>query len=51
MKKPTDWYSGTRLAVAEGHTKMKAIRCLKRYISCEVYTLLRNQNSRSTASR
>ncbi|EMX82331.1 hypothetical protein ECP029943810_4993 [Escherichia coli P0299438.10] len=38
MDKPTDWYSGTRLAVAEGHTKMKAIRCLKRYISCEVYS-------------
>ena len=30
--------------VAEGHTKMDAIRCLKRYISREVYTLLRNQN-------
>lgn len=30
--------------VAEGHTKMEAIRCLNRYISCEVYTLLRNQN-------
>lgn len=30
--------------VAEGHTKMEAIRCLKRYISREVYTLLRNQN-------
>ena len=29
--------------VAEGHTKMEAIRCLKRYISREVYTLLRNQ--------
>ncbi|MFI4213557.1 IS110 family transposase, partial [Klebsiella pneumoniae] len=26
--------------VAEGHTKMEAIRCLKRYISREVYTLL-----------
>ncbi len=32
--------------VAEGHTKMDAIRCLKRYISREVYTLLRNQNRR-----
>lgn len=30
--------------VAEGHTKMDAIRCLKRYISLKVYTLLRNQN-------
>ncbi len=30
--------------VSEGHTKMEAIRCLKRYISHEVYTLLRNQN-------
>lgn len=34
--------------VAARHTKMEAIRCLKRYISREVYTLLR---SRSTASR
>lgn len=32
--------------VSEGHTKMEAIRCLKRYISREVYTLLRNQNKR-----
>ena len=30
--------------VAEGHTKIEAIRCLKRYISREVYILLRNQN-------
>lgn len=30
--------------VAEGHSKMEAPRCLKRYISREVYTLLRNQN-------
>lgn len=30
--------------IAEGHTKMEAIRCRKRYISREVYTLLRNQN-------
>lgn len=30
--------------VAEGHSKMEALRCLKRYISREVYTLLRNQN-------
>jgi len=30
--------------VAEGHSKMEALRYLKRYISCEVYTLLRNQN-------
>ncbi|MFA7936068.1 IS110 family transposase, partial [Klebsiella oxytoca] len=27
-------------------TKMEAIRSLKRYISREVYTLLRNQNRR-----
>jgi hypothetical protein len=25
-------------------SKMEALRCLKRYISREVYTLLRNQN-------
>ena len=40
--------------VAEGHTKMEAIRCLKRYISREVYSLLRNQNrqvNRITVSR
>lgn len=30
--------------VADGHSKMEALRCLKRYISPEVYTLLRNQN-------
>lgn len=30
--------------VAEGHTKMEAIRCLKLYISREIYTLLRNLN-------
>jgi len=30
--------------VAEGHSKMEVLRCLKRYISREVYTLLRNQN-------
>lgn len=27
--------------IAEGHSKMEALRCLKRYISREVYTLLR----------
>ncbi|HHG0498777.1 TPA: IS110 family transposase [Klebsiella pneumoniae] len=30
--------------VAEGHSKMEALRCLKRYIAREVFTLLRNQN-------
>lgn len=30
--------------VAEEHAKMEALRCQKRYISREVYTLLRNQN-------
>lgn len=30
--------------IAEGHSKMEALRCLKHYISREVYTLLRNQN-------
>ena len=30
--------------VSEGHLKMEALHCLKRYISHEVYTLLRNQN-------
>lgn len=38
----TQEYIGKR--VAEGHSKMEALRCLKRYISREVYTLLRNQN-------
>ncbi len=35
--------------VAEEHTKMEAIHCLKRYISREVYTLLRNQNRQSNS--
>lgn len=30
--------------VSEGHSKMEALRCLKRYIAREVFTLLRNQN-------
>lgn len=29
--------------VAEGHSKLEAIRCLKRYIAREVFTLLRNR--------
>ena len=35
--------------VAEVHTKMEAIRCLKRYISRKVYTLLRNLQCTKTA--
>ncbi|PHM61565.1 IS110 family transposase [Xenorhabdus ishibashii] len=30
--------------IGEGHSKREAIRCLKRYISREIFTLLRNQN-------
>ncbi|MDE1478818.1 IS110 family transposase, partial [Xenorhabdus bovienii] len=30
--------------VGEGHSKLEAIRCLKRYISREIFTLLRNRN-------
>ena len=35
----TQEYAARR--VAEGHSKMEALRCLKRYVSREVYTLLR----------
>ncbi len=40
--KKTQEYVAKR--VAEGHSKMEALRCLKRYIAREVFTLLRNQN-------
>lgn len=40
----TQEYVAKLVTVAEGHSKMKALRCLKRYISREVYTPLRNQN-------
>ncbi|WP_026296010.1 IS110 family RNA-guided transposase [Aromatoleum toluclasticum] len=30
--------------IAEGHSKLEAIRCLKRYIAREVYTLLQRRN-------
>jgi transposase len=30
--------------IAEGHSKPEAIRCLKRYIAREVYTLIRQRN-------
>ncbi|WP_187650055.1 IS110 family transposase [Xenorhabdus indica] len=30
--------------IGEGHSKLEAIRCLKHYISREVFTLLRNRN-------
>lgn len=30
--------------IAEGHSKLEAIRCLKRFIAREVYRLLRNRN-------
>ncbi|MGN8159571.1 IS110 family transposase [Salinisphaera sp. RV14] len=30
--------------IAEGHSKLEAIRCLKRYIAREVYRLLRDRN-------
>ncbi|MDE9590237.1 IS110 family transposase [Xenorhabdus bovienii] len=30
--------------VGEGHSKLEAIRCLKRYISREIFTYLRNRN-------
>jgi len=29
--------------MAEGHSKLEAIRCLKRYIAREVFTLLRRR--------
>lgn len=49
---PSDAYELTqnkgicRQACSRRTYKMEAIRCLKRYISREVYTLLRNQNRR-----
>ena len=31
--------------VSEGHSKLEAIRCLKRYIAREVYYVIRQRNS------
>ncbi len=33
-----------RKRIAEGHSKLEAIRCLKRYIAREVFTLIRQRN-------
>jgi len=30
--------------IAEGHSKLEAIRCLKRYIAREVYALIRQRS-------
>ena len=49
---PVTVLSGSRLGesaeyvakkMAEGHTKMEAIRCLKRYIAREVYYTIKKQ--------
>lgn len=37
--------------IAEGHSKLEAIRCLKRYIAREVYRLLRDRNRRINQTR
>ncbi len=37
--------------IAEGHSKPEAIRCLKRYIAREVYTLIRQRNVEINQSR
>ncbi|SUI47135.1 Transposase IS116/IS110/IS902 family [Salmonella enterica subsp. indica] len=37
--------------VAKGHSKIEVLRCLKCYISREVYTLLRNQNRQVNSPR
>jgi transposase len=37
--------------IAEGHSKPEAIRCLKRYIAREVYTLIRQRNLEINQSR
>jgi hypothetical protein len=34
--------------MAEGHSKLEAIQCLKRYIAREVFTLIAGGNRRST---
>jgi transposase len=31
--------------IAEGHSKLEAIRCLKRYIAREVFSLIKQQSS------
>ncbi|MDE9621528.1 IS110 family transposase, partial [Citrobacter portucalensis] len=36
--------SYTKSVSWQHHPKMEALRCLKRYIAREVFTLLRNQN-------
>jgi transposase len=37
--------------IAEGHSKLEAIRCLKRYIAREVYALLRQRNQEINRAR
>lgn len=36
--------------MAEGHTKMEAIRCLKRYIAREVYYTIKKQSEHVNCS-
>lgn len=36
---------GTTLSLAEGHSKLEAIHCLKRYIAREVYGIIQRRNS------
>ncbi len=37
--------------VSEGHSKLEAIRCLKRYIAREVYAIIRNRNRKIAQSQ
>jgi hypothetical protein len=37
--------------IAEGHSKFEAIRCLKRYIAREVYTLIRERSREIAQTR
>ena len=37
--------------VAEGHSKLEALRCLKRYIAREVYALVRERNREIAQTR
>ena len=37
--------------LAEGHSKLEALRCLKRYIAREVYALIRERNREIAQTR
>jgi len=37
--------------IAEGHSKLEALRCVKRYIAREVFTLIRQQKQEINQTR